>query len=595
MKCKKLASIALSTLLAASMLAGCGSTDTGSSTTGGDTTAKTESKSDTTTSTSTATESTGEAAAVSHDEDYTVDFYNVAANFQGVQSGWYGKIVKDKFNLDLNIIAPQVAGDGQTLYQTRCAAGALGDLIILDNADAQECIEAGLVHDLTDVIENYPNIARYMSQIKAFNSMMGDGTKIYAIPLEMNNNGPTAYKQLHVYSYPRMGWDMYNEVGAPDLKNLDDLLACLKDIQTAHPTNDNGDPAYAISLWKDWDSYFMENVAQLTKWYGQEVNGSVLIGTDNSIAPLTDKAGAYYKMLKFFYQANQMGLVDPDSATQDWNAIVSKMQDKRVYLYWYSWQYGFWNTPAKGNEGTNYIEIPVADTNLYQTSDTYYGDGRVLCVGSQVDDEHFARLMEFLDWYASPEGVQIQHGGTEGLIYTVENGKYKLTEDGLNRFSAEVIVPDEMGGGNWNDGNNQINQWIVASCDINPDTNEPYATDMWSTTIEMNQTTTTKEWTAKFGAADDVEYLTKNNMMTVVPSINMALAIDSTDISLIRKQCGDIIKDSSWRMVFAKDDADFESQWDAMASQLDGLGWSDLVAFDTEKYAPMLDARKAAQ
>ena len=591
MKFKKIASLALAAVMTASMVAGCGST--AGESTGGNTTTKTETKTETTTSGGdTAAAPAGE---VSHDSEYTVDFYNVAANFQGVQSGWYGKIVKDKFNLDLNIIAPQVAGDGAALYQTRCAAGALGDLIILDNADMQECIETGLIHDLTDVIEQYPNLAKYMSQIKAFNAMMGDGSKIWAIPLEMNNNGPTAYKQLHVYSYPRIGWDMYNEVGAPDLKNLDDLLSCLSDIQKAHPQNDKGDPAYAISLWKDWDSQYMECVAQLTKWYGQEVNGSVLIGTDNSIVPLTDKASAYYKMLNFFYKANQLGLVDPDSATQDWNSMVSKMQDKRVYLYWYSWQYGFWNTPAKGNEGTNYIEIPVADTNLYQTSDTYYGDGRVLAVGSQVSDENFARLMEFLDWYASPEGVQIQHGGTEGLIYTVENGKYTLTEDGLNRFSAEVAVPEDMGGGNWNDGNNQINQWIVASCDINPDTGEPYATDMWSTTIEMNQTTTTKEWTEKFGAADDVEYLTKNNMMTVVPSINMALAIDTTDISLIRKQCGDIIKDASWRMVFAKDDADFEAQWDDMTSQLEGLGWADLTAFDTEKYQPMLDARKAAQ
>lgn len=32
-----------------------------------------------------------------------------------------------------------------------------------------------------------------------------------------------------------------------------------------------------------------------------------------------------------------------------------------------------------------------------------------------------------------------------------------------------------------------------------------------------------------------------------------------------------------------------------MTSQLDGLGWADLVAFDTEKYAPMLEARKNAQ
>lgn len=595
MKFKKIASLALSTLMAASMLAGCG--ETGTESTGGaaQTETKTETKTETASTETAGGETAAAPAAADHSSEYTVDFYDVAANFQGVQSGWYGKIVKDKFNMDLNIIAPQVSGDGAALYQTRCAAGALGDLIILDNADAQECVESGLIHDLTDVIEQYPNLAKFMPQIKQFNSMMGDGTKIYAIPLEMNNNGPTAYKQLHVYSYPRIGWDMYKEAGSPKLNNLDDLLSCLKDIQTAHPKNDKGDPAFAISLWKDWDSQYMECVAQLTKWYGQEVNGSVLIGTDNSITPLTDKNGAYYKMLKFFYQANQMGLVDPDSATQDWNSMVSKMQDKRVYLYWYSWQYGFWNTPAKGNEGTNYIEIPVADTNLYQASDTYYGDGRVICVGSQVSDENFARLMEFLDWYASPEGVQIQHGGTEGLIYTVENGKYTLTEDGLNRFSAEVAVPEDQGGGNWNDGNNQINQWIVASCDINPDTNEPYGTDMWSSTIEMNQTTTTKEWTEMYGAADDVEYLLNNKMMTVVPSINIALAIDTTDISLIRKQCGDTIKDASWRMVFAKDDADFEAQWDAMTAQLEGLGWADLTAFDTDKYQPMLEARKAAQ
>ncbi len=45
-----------------------------------------------------------------------------------------GRIVKDKFNMELNIIAPNVAGGGDTLFQTRSAAGDLGDLI-LTNAD----------------------------------------------------------------------------------------------------------------------------------------------------------------------------------------------------------------------------------------------------------------------------------------------------------------------------------------------------------------------------------------------------------------------------------------------------------------------------
>ncbi|WP_130838367.1 sugar ABC transporter substrate-binding protein [Lachnoclostridium sp. Marseille-P6806] len=588
MRKKQFLSLAAASVLALSALAGCGNTAAAPAQNGGaDTPAAAE---------------TGEGAAetaalpeANHDELYTVDFYDVAANFQGIQPGWYGKIVKDKFNMELNIISPQVSGDGAALYQTRTAAGALGDLVILDNAQMQECVDAGLIYDLSGIIEKYPNLMKFDAQIDAFNKLLGDGTKTYAIPLEMNNNGPTAFRDLHVYSYPRMGWDMYQEAGAPDLKNMDDLLDCLEKIQKAHPMNEKGDPAYAISLWPDWDSQFSENVAQIAKWYGQEVNGSVLIGTDNSIVPLTDEAGSYYRMCKFLFDANQRGLVDPDSATQDWNAVVSKMQDKRIYLYWYSWQYGFWNSPARGEEGVNYVEIPVADTNLFQTGNTYYGDGRVIGVGAQVSEEKLARLMEFLDWYASPEGAQIQHAGTEGLIYTVgDDGKYVMTDAGLVRFAEEVPVPEDQGGGNWNDGNNMINQWIVAGVDVNPDTGEPYSGDLWASTIRKNQTKTTKEWSEKFGAPDDVHYLADKGLMTTVASINIPLDVDTTDISLIRKQCGDLIKDTSWKMVFAANEEEFKSLWEDMCTKLNGFGWDELVKFDTEKYTPVIEARKAA-
>ena len=53
------------------------------------------------------------APAANHDEELTLEVYDVAANYQGLQTGWFGKILKDKFNLVLNIIAPQVSGDGE--------------------------------------------------------------------------------------------------------------------------------------------------------------------------------------------------------------------------------------------------------------------------------------------------------------------------------------------------------------------------------------------------------------------------------------------------------------------------------------------------
>ncbi len=540
-----------------------------------------------------------DAPEVNHDETLTIEVYDVAANYQGMQTGWYAKEIKDRFNIELNIVAPQVSGDAASLYQTRCASGDLGDIIILDNSDMQDCVDVGLIADISEELPNYENIMKYEEQINLFNDAMNEAIGkegIYAIPAQMNSNGPTEYKEDTVYTMPRMEWDHYVEVGAPEMKNLDDLLDTLKKIQDAYPTNEAGDKTYALSLWPDWDGTSIENVNQITKWYGQEVNGSVLIGNDNSITPLTDKDGAYYKMLKFLYQANQMGLVDPDSATQDWNAACDKMRQGRVHLFWYNWQRGFWNSPEKGEARQNYCAIPVGDMNVFQASDTYYGDGRVWAIGSNVSDEDRARILEFMDWLCSPEGLTMEHIGQEGLIYTVnDDGTYTLTDVGLTRFSADPEVPEELGGGSWNDGNNQVNQWMVAGVEMNPITGETFSSDYWASYIKQNDTATTKEWTEKFGAANEVEYLKENGMLEPVPSVNLALAIDTTDIALIRSQCGDQVKTTSWKAIFAADDAEFDQLWDDMCTTLNGLGWEQLVEFDTEKYQPVIAAREAAE
>ncbi len=597
---KRILATALATMLTLSMvLSGCGNGQSASEQPAADTTGQDASTGgDTADGEAAAPSDTAGAPVPSHDEELTLEVYDVAANYQGMQTGWYGKILKDKFNLSLNIIAPQVSGDGEALYQTRTAAGNLGDIVLLDNAIMKECVEVGLIADISGDIKNYPNLMKYWEQIEKFNAGIGDG--IWAIPTEMNTNGPTAYMSETVSSMPRIPWDFYSELGKPELNNLDDLLNVLADMQAAHPTNEAGDKAYGMTLWKDWDGggeqVTIENVNQLTKWYGQEVNGAVLIGADNTIMPLTDKNGAYYKMLKFFFKANQMGIVDPDSATQDWNATCDKMKQKRTYLVWNNWMQGFTNSPEIGEKGANYMGMPLSDMTVFQTSDFYYGSGRVFGIGSGVSEENKLRILEFLDWLASPEGLTIQHAGTEGIIYTVgEDGKYTLTEDGYNRFTSEIMIPEDQGGGNWTDGNNQVNQWIVASIEINPETGETFVPDLWASYLEKNNTKTSKEWREKYGAQNEVEYLKNNGMMTPVPSINMSLMIDTTDIGLIRSQCKTIICDTSWKAIFAADESAFDKLWDDMITQLEGFGWDELVKFDTEKYQPIIDERKKAQ
>lgn len=546
---------------------------------------------------------TGAATSeIDHTNTLTLEVYDVAANYQGVQSGWFGKVIKDKFNLELNIIAPQASGDGEALYQTRSASGKLGDIILLDNSPLQDCIKAGLIADISSDVQNSKNLSQYYEQYKTFNEGLEGNSegKIYGMPCQITNTSPTTYSDDTLYISPLLPWDYYTEIGAPEMKNTDDLLNVLEQIQKAHPKNSKGDANYAISLWRDWDKggtqVTMENAAQLTKMYGYEVNGSVMVGNTGDMKQVTDDDGAYYKMLHFFFQANQRGLIDPDSGTQNWDNACNKMKNKQVLLFWYNWQRGFWNTPDRAQERNAYIYAPVEDMNFFQPSDPYFGDGRAFALGSHMEGNDRARAIEFMDWLISPEGLEFIHHGIPGWSYTKgADGKYTLTENGLYGLMENRPVSDEWGGGGFDDGNCKINQWPMASVSIDPNTKEPYNNNYWSSYLEANKTTMTNEWSEKYGAVNQVAYLEGTGQLKPVPNVNIILPSDTTDVALIRSQCATLICDTSWRMVFAKSEEEFKSMWADMKTQLDGFDWAQLVEFDKAKFQKVIDARAAVK
>ena len=121
MRRKRLASLALAAVMTASaILAGCGQGEStqAPANSGTEPAAQTSAGEEGGTETASAQ---GAAPVVSHDTELTIEIYDKAANYQGIQAGWFGKVLKDKFNIQLNIIAPQVSGDANSLYQTRSA------------------------------------------------------------------------------------------------------------------------------------------------------------------------------------------------------------------------------------------------------------------------------------------------------------------------------------------------------------------------------------------------------------------------------------------------------------------------------------------
>lgn len=526
----------------------------------------------------------------------SIEVYDVAANYHGVQSGWFAKMVGEKFGLELNILAPQVSGDPAGLYQTRCSNGHLGDIVLLDNADFIECIDAGLIKDLTGSIYNYEYLNGFKTQIDAWNTQVGDGSKVYGIPTEMTNTSPDTYSETNPFSSVCLPWDYYQELGAPEIKNLDDLLDVLEQMQTNHPTNDAGDPAYAISLWKDWDGFGMENILQTCKWYGQEGRDSVLLGNDNTMMSIIDEKGAYYKLLNFFFEANQRGLVDPDSSTQNWTITdEQKLRTYRKYLLWYNWEMSLASiklTQEDKDNGKGFVNVPVSDMNVYQVADSYYGSGRVWGVGTAVEGEKEQRIMNLMNWMASPEGVATMWYGIEGINYVMENGRFVQPDDASEYMSGDKLLPEEWGGGKFADGSCKLNQYLVSSMAINPRTNEPYSFGYWSFNTEKPKDRRWAEWTEKYGTATQTEYYLNKGLMKVVANVNIVLESDTTDMALIRSQCGDELKDASWRMVMAADRAEFDKIWNDTKDKMNGLGFEELYQFDCEKYQKVIDVRK---
>ena len=525
----------------------------------------------------------------------TLEVYSQPANFQGEQPGWTAKLLKDKFNITLSIIAPQTAGSD--IFAARSAAGFLGDIVVLDNIDIQSCIKAGLIYDFTEEMKSLTAFNEYKGQLDYYNSSLEGVSEgqYYAWPTEMANSSPTTFSPRIPGTAPTLPWDYYRDVGAPEMKNLTDLVATLKAIQEKHPTNAAGDPSYGITLWPDWDGFSIENVNQLTKWYGQEVNGSILLDTKGNMTELTDDAGAYKKILQFYFDANQAGVIDPDSGTQNWDSVNQKFNSKRAFLIWNDWQQGFWNTTARGEAGENYIMAPLGDMKLYQPSDPYYGSGRAFAVGTN-DPAKKERIKMLFDWMSSPEGAECIHGGIFGLNYVLSaDGKtFEITTYGESALMDNSPVPEEYGGGLYADGMLQINQWMVAGIATDPKTGVPFASQNWPAQIKKSLTTTTKEWSARFGADNPVAYLKKAGTMDVVPFVNVNLVSDTSDISVIRTSCGPLVCDTSWKMIFAKDQAEFDQLWSNLKTDLEGFGWKELVEFDKTKYSALVAERQKA-
>ncbi|WP_310605042.1 extracellular solute-binding protein [Anaerosporobacter sp.] len=543
--------------------------------------------------------------AKTYDKFITVDVFCAQANYQGIQSGWFAKVVKDKFNMELNIIAPNVAGGGDTLFQTRSAAGNLGDLVMIgtENGRLADTAEAGLLVDLTEMAAKSKYVSQYTGAIDVAKTLSNDG-KLYGIPSSVSSQpatNPSEGLDLTFGTYLR--WDYYKELGYPEINTLEDILPVLKQMQDAHPTSDSGKQAYGISLFKDWDGNMMCMGKQPATIYGYDELGFVFSKADGSEdQSIIEDDSEYIRVLKWYFDANQMGLVDPESTTQNYDTLYAKYQDGAVlYSPWPWLGQAAYNTVEHKEAGTGFMFIPVKDQTVFSYGCTPNGSAKyVVGIGSKAQDPE--RMMDFIDWLYSPEGITYscaQTAGTcgpEGLTWEMVDGQPVLTDFGKEALlNGDGTVPEEWGGGSWKDGASTINFSTVITTDINPESGYAYNYTLWPSVIEMNSTPIDTDWQQQTNALSTVEYVRNNNQILVAPGTDFVAPVETSEVTTLRSQCKAIIVENSWKMVFAKDEAEFYSLLKNMQDTVKGLGYDEVLAHDLECAKQQTALRNAAR
>lgn len=574
-KVKRALSLALAVLMAASMAACAGTPSSSSSQSPESSASKEESE-----SSAEGSEASGSEAATPAGDPITIAVFSMPSNTSGIQNNWYSNILKEKLNVEINLLP---SGDqGEQKLQALMASGSLPDIVVFKeysqvvNAVAGDMLLA--YDDYKDLLPDlYANAAKSL-QYFADNVSDGKG-KAYSV----GNAIKTQLPPVGTLNWgPYLRYDIYKQIGSPEINTYTDYLAVVKQMQEVNPTNPDGKKVYGFSLWSDWDNHMAQNVTNIGNYNGVSYDESAeLVELDIATGEMKsslDEDSWYMKGLDFFFQANQMGLLDPDSMTQRFDDAIGKFSEGRVLFSPWNWATGTFDSPENHAQGMGFMAVEAKDAKILSQQLAPIGKNWSTSVSSATKNPELC--MKLINYLATYENAMTIINGPQGVTWDINaEGKPELTENGLDYIlDATKQLP---GGGKFGDGASMLNAGLFDASNINPEFGEGLGYNLWSTYKEPEDKLR-DEWRADYGVKDQLELLRKMDAIAQDPFAPMPVIPD--DMQVIAANVGNISKTLSWKMIYAKDQAEFDSLKADLISQAKSAGMDDFYAWCVKAY-----------
>lgn len=332
-----------------------------------------------------------------------------------------------KENLGIDMQLTQGSEDWKQQLALLITSGDIPDLMsFMDLVTYSTYAAEGVFYDITDLIENYPNIIEYVGGMETLEQLKTDG-RLYGIP------SVTPARSYYVTNI-RTDWLENLDLEIP--QTLDEFTNVMRAFTFNDPDGNGVNDTYGFSaIGSDF-----EYLTAFFGAFGATPQQDYFLREDGTVA--TNVISEDYKAaLTYLRDIYAEGLIDPETFTSDYAQTQEKFVRGEMGMYT-SWWSGAGNSVARfgfldvNPEGSiSVIQPPVGE------------DGKSGVIGQNpiesvmaiaYDSENVEKTLELIDFACSDYGHKV-------LLYGIEGQFFENDEDGQIVWNYTIDGMDKLG------------------------------------------------------------------------------------------------------------------------------------------------------
>lgn len=518
-------------------------------------------------------------------ETVTLTVYSELADCgQCVQTGWFAKVLLDKFNVKLRYT---YNGKPETT-KLMIKSGKTSDLMIWDSDEGNysEAIRYGLLlpWDENNLLKTYG----FYIYDNMKSAMTNNKTKSYGRLYGIGSNVASRRGQIADFEYhPDIRWDLYEKIGKPPVSFLEDYIDVLKKMKEICPTSDSGRETYGVSLFSNWDDNLCMIVAETcAAFFGQDEFGIGLYSPDTGgFQGALATNGYYLRALSFYHDLYVNHLLNPLSRSQKYEDARKDYMDGAAFFSVMN-RIGAteYNTFSHSIDGKMMLPLVAKRQETLIRGLSHRGDNVVWTISAK--SKHRDLAMSIINWLYTPEGRLTYQYGPKGVCWDFDLNKTPyLMEAGYKATHGDgyYFIEDSKYPGSFEDGKPKINAstWSIYTTIPNSN-NILFDSETWPNVLAKDDYELEAIWKEENGANSFREYMMNHNFVVDVPS-NYTQKQKSEELQEKWDAVTKIIVKGSWDAIYAPTEVEYQRIVEDMREKANEAGYEECVQWCREE------------